>query len=159
MVGVFSFDELPARMSRLGDGMSIIGTKLVRLAATGIGATVVDTTKVDTGVARSNWRAALSVPASGIIPAYAPGVKLGLGEGANASAAKAQQRQVIGTFDARKHKALVISNFVPHIGVLNNGDSKHAAGNMVQLGLQTGRDIVRQTKKLLQSGTIDITRL
>ena len=145
MVGTFPFSALPRRMNRLGGTITKGVTKLAQDVAKGIGATVVDTTKVDTGLARSNWRASISAPASGTIPPYAPGIKLGIGEGGNASAAKAQQKQAIERFDARKHASIFITNNVPYIGALNNGSPVHAPGNMVQLGIQTGRAIL-QTK-------------
>lgn len=143
MVGTFPFSALPSRMNKLGGTITKGVTKLVQDVAKGIGATVVDTTRVDTGLARSNWRATVSAPASGTIPPYAPGIKLGIGEGANASAAKAQQKQAIERFNARKHVSIFITNNVPYIGVLNNGSPVHAPGNMVQLGIQTGRAILQ----------------
>jgi hypothetical protein len=139
-------------MNKLGGTITRGVTKLAQDVAKGIGATVVDTTKVDTGLARSNWRATISAPASGTIPAYAPGIKLGIGEGANASAAKAQQKQAIERFDAAKHTSIFITNNVPYIGALNNGSQVHAPGNMVQLGLQTGRAILQaKAKKVLDT--------
>ena len=143
MVGTFPFSTLPRRMDKLGGTITKGVTKLVQDVAKGIGATVVDTTKVDTGLARSNWRASISAPASGTIPPYAPGVKLGIGEGANATAAKSQQKQAIERFDATKHTSIFITNNVSYIGVLNNGSPVHAPGNMVQLGIQTGRAILQ----------------
>ena len=76
----FLFSELPRRMDRLGTtivkGVSILAQDVAK----GIGATVVDATPVDTGLARSNWRATISAPAAGTIPAYAPGNHLGISE-------------------------------------------------------------------------------
>ena len=143
MVGTFPFSALPQRMNTLGGTITKGVSKLVQDVAIGIGATVVDTTKVDTGLARSNWRATISAPASGTIPPYAPGVRLGIGEGANASAAKAQQKQAIKRFKASKHTSIFITNNVPYIGVLDHGDSNHVAGDMVKMGLQTGRAILQ----------------
>ncbi len=143
MAGTFPFSALPSRMGTLGSTIKKGVSKLAQDVATGIGATVVDTTRVDTGLARSNWRASISAPASGVIPPYAPGSKLGTGEGANASAAKAQQKQAIKQFDATKHTSIFITNRVPYIGTLNNGSPTQAPGNMVQLGIQTGRAIIQ----------------
>jgi len=152
MVGTFPFSALPNRMNKLGGTITKGVSKLVQDVAKGIGATVVDTTKVDTGAARSNWRASISAPASGIIPPYAPGVKLGIGEGANSSAAKAQHKQVMERFDATRNRSIFITNNIPYIGVLNNGDSLHAPGKMVQLGLQTGRAILQaKTRRVLET--------
>ncbi len=143
MVGTFPFSALPRRMNKLGGTITKGVSKLAQDVAKGIGATVVDTTPVDTGLARSNWRATISAPASGTIPPYAPGVKLGIGEGANASAAKAQQKQVIERFNVAKHTSIFITNNIPYIGALNAGSSPQSAGSMVALGLQTGRAILQ----------------
>ncbi len=142
-MGVFSFDALPRRMDKLGGTIKKGVSKLVQDVAKGIGATVVDTTKVDTGLARSNWRATLSAPASGTIPAYSPGNKLGMSETANAGAAKAQQKQAIERFNVAKNISIFITNNIPYIGALNNGSSIHAPGKMVELGIQTGRAILQ----------------
>ena len=152
MAGPFPFSAMPARMDRLNAAMTRGVSKLVKDIAKGIGATVVDTTRVDTGLARSNWRATISAPASGVIPPYAPGIKLGIGEGANASAAKAQHKQAIERFNLRKHTSVFITNRVPYIVALNNGSPVHAPGNMVQLGFQTGRAILQaSTGKVLST--------
>ncbi len=148
MVGTFPFSSLPQRMDRLGRATVSGTTKLVQEVAKVIGAKIIDTTAVDTGLARSNWRASISAPASGIIPPYAPGVKLGIGEGANASAAKAQQKQAIEQFNAAKDQGIFITNNVPYIAVLERGDSKHKAGDMVKMGIQAGR-VVLQTPGVL----------
>lgn len=134
-----SFDQLPNSLNMLGSRVERGATRVVKVVSTAIGATVVDTTKVDTGVARSNWRATLNAPASGTIPAYAPGNKLGSSETANANAAKSQQKQVISKFNAKKHTGVFIVNNVHYIGALNNGSPVHAPGLMVEQGLQSGK--------------------
>ena len=152
MVGTFPFSALPNRMNKLGGTITKGVSKLAQDVAKGIGATVVDTTKVDSGLARSNWRATVSAPASGTIPPYAPGIKLGIGEGANASAAKSQQKQAIARFDAAKHQSIFITNNVHYIGALNNGSPVHAPGNMVALGIQTGRAILQaKARRVLET--------
>lgn len=146
MVKPFSF--LPTEMNKLSNTVRRGATRIAQQVATGIGATVVDTTRVDTGAARSNWRASLDFPLGGTIPPYAPGNKLGSGETANASAAKDQQRQVIKRFEAGKNRSIFITNNIPYIGRLNNGDSLLAPGLMVEQGLQTGRAILSSIRIL-----------
>jgi hypothetical protein len=63
---------------------------------------LIDATPVDTGRARSNWRAVAGPGSLGRTPTntlapYAPGRKLGLSETANASAAKAAVAKAIQT--------------------------------------------------------------
>ncbi len=142
MASVFPFSALPRRMTKLSGTIPKGISKLIQDVATGIGATVVDTTPVDTGLARSNWRATLSAPASGTIPPYSPGNHLGISESANAGAAKAQQKQNIKRFNAAKHTSIFITNNVSYIGALDAGSSPQSPGSMVALGLQTGRAIL-----------------
>lgn len=142
------FSALPGSLEKLGSKIQQAATKIVKQVATGIGATVVDTTRVDTGAARSNWRATLNNPAGGVIPPYAPGNKLGKNEIANANSAKAQQRQVISRFNAKKDRSVVITNNLHYIGILNDGRSGVSPDNMVEQGLQTGRLILKSFKVL-----------
>lgn len=152
MAGTFPFSALDERMNKLGFRISKGVSKLAQDVAKGIGATVVDTTPVDTGLARSNWRATIAAPASGVIPAYSPGNHLGIGESANASAAKAQQKQTIERFDAAKHTSIYITNNVHYIGSLNDGSSPQSPGDMVAMGISTGRAIIQANARKVLSG-------
>ena len=140
--------ELPFSIKRLDQVVQRGISRLAQRVAKNIGASVVDATRVDTGKARSNWRATLDTPASGTIPPYAPGNKLGQSETANAGAAKAQQSQVIGTFNVRKNRSIFITNSVDYIETLNNGGPRVAPGLMVEQGFQTGRDTLKTARIL-----------
>lgn len=146
--GVFSFDAIPRRMEHLGVEITRGVTRLAQNVAKGIGVTVTDTTRVDTGLARSNWRATIDAPAAGVIPPYSPGNHLGISETANANAAKAQQKSVIERYDASKRPSIFITNNVPYIGHLNNGTTRRAPDLMVQQGFAVGRAILQSTKVL-----------
>jgi hypothetical protein len=81
-------------------------------------------TPVDKGVARSNWRVGLGNTTRAIIPAYAPGSKLGRGETANASAAIAAGNGRINSVTASRSGltvAIYVTNAVPYIERLNSG--------------------------------------
>jgi hypothetical protein len=145
-----SFDELPLVTSAMAKRMDGVATKLVKAAARAAGQKVVETTRVDTGRARSNWRANLNGPAIGVIPPYAPGNKLGIAERANATAAMAQHRVVINSFDVRRHQSIFISNGVRYIGLLNNGGPFISPGNMIEQGVQAAKVAV-QSERVLQS--------
>ncbi len=142
------FSALPGSMRNFNRRIQEGATRIARQVATGIGATVVDTTRVDTGAARSNWRASLDTPLTGIIPPYSPGNRLGQGETANAGAAKAQQQQVITRFNVKKNTSIVITNNISYIEKLNNGTARFAPGLMVEQGIQTGRAIIKAIKIL-----------
>ena len=147
-MGIRPFSELPAFTNRLAEKVEDAATRVLRQLATGIGATLVDTTRVDTGKARSNWRGTLNAPATGTIPPYAPGNKLGKGETANATAAKDQQKQVFARFNARRDAAIFITNRVDYIGILNNGRPGDDGGGdfMVEQAVLTGRLILKSLK-------------
>ncbi len=143
-----SFDELPASMDGLNRTVRRGVTKIVQRVASVIGATVVDTTRVDTGFARSNWSATVFEPASGTITPYFPGTALGIGETQNANAVKAQQRRVIKRFNASKHRSLFITNNVDYIETLNNGNARLAPGLMVEQSFQAGKLAFKSVKVL-----------
>jgi hypothetical protein len=134
-------------MEQLGKDAVTFANQLAKTAGKAIGDTLVDTTRVDTGEARSNWRASLNVALSGKIPAYAPGNKLGIGERANASAAKAQHAVVVKQFNTTKgNGAMFWANSVPHIGFLNDGTPKITPGNMVAKALLAGKVALKGIK-------------
>lgn len=147
-MAVHPFSDLPKVTERLARNMTSGATKIMRKLAIGIGGTLVDTTRVDTGKARSNWRGTLNNPASGTIPPYAPGKRLGVGETANASAAKDQQAQVFLRFNAEKDRAIYITNNVHYIGILNHG-RVGADGDgdfMVEQAVLVGRAILKTAR-------------
>lgn len=113
------------------------GVNLVaRDAAMAAGETAVSTTRVDTGLARSNWTATVNVPSSAIRPPYAPGAKLGIGEQGNRIGAITQHRPAIASWNAIKGGPLFIANNVPYIARLNFGGRNVAPGNMLALARQ-----------------------
>jgi hypothetical protein len=135
-------------MTALGDGIVFGLTGLAQKVATGIGSTVVDATRVDTGLARSNWVATLGAPNGGLRYPYSPGNKLGISETANANGAKAQHKQAIEQYDARRVSSIFITNRVPYIETLNNGKRNVSPSLMVEQGLSAARAIVENTKIL-----------
>lgn len=144
MVGTFFFDQIPERMKALDERVAEGLGRVTKVAATAIGVKVVDMTRVDTGKARSNWRATLGFPAQGTIPPYSPGNHLGINERANASAAKIQHRAVISKFttDPQGDSRIFITNNVHYIGILNGRDS------IVPAAVQAGRVAIRGTTLL-----------
>ncbi len=143
-----SFNDLPRFIRGMAGRVDAASNKLVKAASKAAGRRAVETTRVDTGKARSNWRAKLNGPAAGVISAYAPGNKLGIGERANATAAIAQQNSVIRTFSVRKHQSVYISNGVSYIGFLNDGTPKISAGQMAQQAVQAARVAITSEKVL-----------
>lgn len=126
-------------------------SQIVREVALKVDEQVVKATPVDTGVARSNWVAALNTPARGVRGAYAPGSKLGLGEGANAQAAMDQAKGVTSQFKAGENQTIWISNNTPYISILNSSGtpSQQASPNFVETAAMEGLQIVTNKRRKL----------
>lgn len=142
------FETMPNVMDRTATNLGNAVTRIIRSAATVAGKTIVEATRVDTGRARSNWVASIGSPFTGIVPPYAPGTKLGIGESGNAAGAINQQAGVIRGFDSTKHNAIHITNNVPYIGALNNGGPTVGPDMMVQRGVAAARADVAGKKVL-----------
>lgn len=119
---------------------------------------LVDGTPVDEGVARSNWRTSLGNPTRVVIPAYAPGKKLGRGETVNARAviaegiAKINQLRVgakRGTGQAGT--AVFITNAIPYLDKLRNGYSGQQPNDWVNDALMEARMEIASTRLLSRS--------
>ena len=126
----------------------------MRLVATVLDETLIRGTPVDTGRARSNWIVTKGSPfgsgpdKGGIFP-YAPGMKLGITETANAAAAIAQGRKVIQSFNAAIDKAIYITNNVIYIGVLDTGHSRQAPTGFTKIAIGRTDLAMRQTIRKL----------
>lgn len=132
------FEDLPIVMRKRAKELSDGVTKAVQRVATVVDREVVLGTPVDKGPARSNWVGTLNSPFKGVIPAYAPGKKLGLGEQANAEAAIAQGARAIRLFNVLRDKSLHFTNNVGYIGDLNDGSSAQAPKMFVQKAIIKG---------------------
>lgn len=113
--------------------------ELMRGAAREIDRGVIEDTRVDTGVHRSNWVVTIDRPFGGVLPAFVPGSNLGKGESANRSAAIAAGRGAIAGFNPEVNKAIFITNNAPAISLLNSRD-----GNFVQKHLKRTAALVRK---------------
>lgn len=131
-------------MRRRGRRIEARTTRLKREAALIADREVVLATPVDTGRARSNWIVSLDAPVVSPRDSYAPGVKLGRGERANADAALAQGKERIGA--ARAGQDIYISNNVYYIGRLNEGYSAQAPAGFVQSAVARAVAHVRRSK-------------
>lgn len=146
------FSALPGildkRRKEINDGIN----RVARGAAEEAGRVAVRTTRVDTGEARSNWRASKNSPLSGTIPPYAPGVRRGINERANSLAARAQHKTVLATWRADKNKKFFITNNVKHAARLNSGHPAGFADNMLGKAVLAWRKFLskRRITKLLK---------
>lgn len=116
---------------------------------------LVEGTPVDKGVARSNWRVSLGNPTRSVIPAYAPGRHLGIGERTNARAALAEGFAKINQLRVGAKRgtgqagtALFISNSIPYLDRLRNGYSQQQPDDWVQVAIQEAQAEISQARLL-----------
>jgi len=139
--------QFSRRMNIRAHGLPEAINRLVRAVALAADQAVVLATPVDTGNARSNWQVGLNAPVVSERTPYAPGNRLGLGEQANAQAAMEQARQVVA--GRGFGQSVWISNNVNYIGKLNEGFSRQAPANFVEMGILAAVEAARQGKLLV----------
>ena len=142
--------ELPSILERRHQQFLNGVNRVSRQAAAKAGEAAVRGTRVDTGLARSNWGATLAVPATAVIPPYAPGFKLGIGEQGNAIGALAQHRSLLGLWNAAKGTVFFITNNVPYISILNFGGPNVSPGNMLALARQAWKAELKRISGILK---------
>lgn len=129
-----SLSDLDKRMNRLSKKLSGEVNKFVRKVAFIADQNVVLATPVDTGRARSNWIVSVSSPVNESIQPYKPGLGLGVGEVANASAATDQALAALA--GRRNGQDIYIQNNLVYIERLNQGHSQQAPANFVQTAVK-----------------------
>jgi hypothetical protein len=148
-MGTHPFDQAPSVIQR-NKGRLLRGVdRIAKKAAREAGRVMVDTTRVDTGLARSNYVATIGSRNNAVIEPYSKGSMLGIGEQANRSGALQQHVTVINVWKPQDGQPFFIANNVPYIGFLNNGGAHVKAGNMLALGLQAAILSINSTGKLL----------
>jgi len=159
----------------MADGFSELGRRL-RVRAHQVGrwshatprkatkvlvSSLIRSTPVDRGVARSNWQVATGASLASVRPAFAPGRRLGLGETRNAAAAIAdafaridrapsagflQRFLNAGIAEAAGGTSFYVSNPVYYIEALDQGHSKQQAAGWVRRAIDQARIEVRRNK-------------
>lgn len=143
-----SLEQFAKRMGKIASKVPENADKTVRKVALAVDSTVVLSTPVDKGRARSNWVAELDAPFEGEIEAYSPGEELGLGEGSNAAAAIEQAAGVIADYNGDQNSEVHITNNLPYIEVLNDGSSDQAPANFVEEAIIVGVNAVGDARLL-----------
>lgn len=120
-----SLAQFSRNIRKRGSQIENAGTEITKRAAKTFLRSVVLGTPVDKGVARSNWRVGIGARTRSVIPAYAPGRKLGISETANAraaiSAGVARINSVRGAGRSGLATSIYVSNNVDYIGGLESG--------------------------------------
>jgi len=127
------FSDLPKVINGLGTALGQAVNEVIPTTALRLHSDLVDSTPVDTGRARSNWRVSFNTPDHWVIDPYYEGYKLGRGETRNAAPTKALAKAVIqnirgnnGAFP--KNFKVYIYNNVDYLGLLNN--TSHSMQNV-----------------------------
>lgn len=114
------------------------GNLLKRKVATAVDASLVLSTPVDTGRARSNWQPELNKPAEGE------------SDPMPASEALARAEAVIQA--AQPDDEIHLTNNLPYIGKLNEGWSAQAPANFVETAVIDGANQVRGARITIKGG-------
>ena len=139
-----SLERFSRRMKKRANNVSREINRVKRQVALAVDQTVVTSTPVDTGRARSNWIVSLGEPSGEIFEPYAPTSKGGIGETANAQAAIAQGEQQIN--QVQPGQAINITNNVEYIKPLNEGSSAQAPAMFVEAAVKVGTEAVKSAK-------------
>lgn len=139
-----SLERFSRRMKRRANNVPHMANRVKRETALAVDQTVVMSTPVDTGTARSNWRVALGEPIGGIIEAYAPTSHGGAGETENARGALAQGKGEIEK--SSPGESIHITNNVEYIVPLNQGHSAQAPAMFVESAVDAGVQAVRRSR-------------
>ena len=122
---------------------------------------LIRSTPVDRGVARSNWQVRTGASGVSVQPAFAPGRKLGISETRNAAAAIARAYAQIdraptasflqaflkaGVSEAAGGVSFYVSNPVHYIEALDRGHSRQQAAGFVRRAMDQARIEVRRNK-------------
>lgn len=150
------FRDLPKIMARIARRSDRALKRTMHQTALEVDRVAVRETPVDTGLARSNWIATIGAPATGTIPAYAPGKDRGKGERANAGPARAQAAQVIKGWQTNNPNPITLANNVAYITLLDKGGPKNLPNNMTALAVQAGtKKVLSVFRKTFRASGID----
>jgi hypothetical protein len=130
---------MSARGKQVEDGTN----RAVKKLAAAILQTVVFSTPVDTGRARSNWLVTLGSPSSATLEPFSAGDHLGISETANAAAAIAAGNATIPR--RVPEQTVYIQNNLDYIGLLNSDQtpSVQAPPQFVQKAIQKAIDALK----------------
>lgn len=118
--------------------METNGPDTVRRVALAATQTLITSTPVDTGAARSNWQVGLGGPVDDVREPLATGAS------ATGPAISAAQEEIAGFVEGE----LYISNPLPYIGRLNEGSSSQAPEGFVEKAIAVAVNAVRETRIL-----------
>lgn len=133
-----TLDQFARKMRILGRRVQTNAPDMIRRIGLAISQTLITSTPVDTGAARSNWQVGIGGPVAERRPS------LGAGESATQPAISAAQAEI----QEYQQGELWISNPLPYIGRLNEGSSSQAPAGFVEKAIDVAVEAVRNTRLL-----------
>lgn len=138
-------DEFERRIRLYANKAGEIGDAAVKAASQNVLLELAVATPVDTGEAVSNWQVGIgSAPTNALLP-FAPGEK-GSTADTNRMAMLDAGLSKIDAYRSGQGAAVHIVNNAKHIGALNDGHSKQAPANFVEMAVAAGRRAVQNLR-------------
>jgi len=126
-----------------------------RKAAKALASSLIRSTPVDRGVARSNWQVATGASPPSVRPAFSPGRHLGISETNNAAAAiadayaridRAPTQGFVQALGGTGGTDIYVSNPIYYIEALDQGHSRQQAAGFVRRAIDVARVTVRRNR-------------
>ena len=129
-----TFKDLGRNLRKTAKAVPDNADKLVRKVSLAVDATVVLSTPVDTGRARSNWQVECNSPNETTNQIEDPSGRVAIESG---------KAKIAGYKGGTPQAAVYITNNLPYIGKLNNGHSAQAPAGYVEKAIGVGIDAVQ----------------
>ena len=141
-----NLEQFSKRMADLGNLVEQNSKTITQKVAYAVVKEVVEKTPVDTGQAKSNWRASLGSPITEPRGPFFPG-KFGSTALNNTTTALDAARRVIAQYQSGG--SIYFTNNLAYIELLNQGHSKQAPAGFVEAAVDAGIATVRASRVLV----------
>jgi hypothetical protein len=140
-----NLDEFERRIRLYANKAGELGDVAVKAASSATLRELAQATPIDTGEAVSNWQVGIGSAPSNAIPAFAPGHQ-GSTADTNRLAMLEAGLAALDGYVSGQGAAVHIVNNAKHIGALNDGHSKQAPANFVEMAVAAGRLAVQNLR-------------
>ena len=138
-------DEFERRIRLYANRAGEFGDAAVKAASRNVLLELAVATPVDTGEAVSNWQVGIGNSPSSVLPPYAPG-EHGSTADTNRMAMLDAGIAKIDAYKSGQGEAVHIVNNAKHIGALNDGHSRQAPANFIEMAVRAGREAVQNLR-------------
>ncbi len=152
-----TLEDLAKQMETLADRLKLFAKRTADDVALSILNDLVQVTPVDVGTALSNWQLTLDSPALGVLPAFVPSPRGSVKQGkwthvidpivtAQNNLPRVLQEANLVLAGRIPGQPIFITNNLPYIQRLNDGDSTQAPAGFVDRAIILGRQAVERAK-------------